>query len=258
MEKVLEIYHCGWERCEPGHQYGPALRDHYLLHCVLQGEGVYHVYDQEYHLRAGQGFLIQPGVITTYRADRDNPWYYVWVGFNGMAAGDILKHCGLTLKHPILEFEDPAAVESVVLSMKHDFDEGCGQYRMLSLLYAFFALLEKQMDPEMKKERYNVVSEAIDYMNRNYSYGVTIDQMARQLGTSRSQMFRQFKKEMGISPQEYLLRFRLERSKELLRDRRLTIGEVMRSAGFQDLSNFSRQFKRRYGVSPREYQLKGL
>ena len=44
----------------------------------------------EYHLSAGQGFLICPGQINLYTADEQEPWKYVWVEFDGLRAAEIL------------------------------------------------------------------------------------------------------------------------------------------------------------------------
>mgnify|MGYP000836553345 FL=1 len=40
-DSSLSFYHAGWEICEPGHSYGPAVRDHYLIHIVYRGKGVF-------------------------------------------------------------------------------------------------------------------------------------------------------------------------------------------------------------------------
>ena len=78
--------------------------------------------------------------------------------------------------------------------------------------------------------------------------------MAEQLHLDRSQLFRVVKRETGLSPQQYLTRYRLRESLRLLRETELPITEVVYSVGFEDLSHFSRCFKREYGVSPRQYR----
>jgi mannose-6-phosphate isomerase-like protein (cupin superfamily) len=65
----LNMYHCGTEDCAPGHDYGPAVKDHYLIHYILDGKGTFHVGEKIYQLGKGQGFLICPNVITYYQAD---------------------------------------------------------------------------------------------------------------------------------------------------------------------------------------------
>ncbi len=69
----LNLYHCGSENCAPGHSYGPAIRDHYLIHYILDGKGFFQVNNKTYHLKNGQGFLICPDIITYYEADKENP-----------------------------------------------------------------------------------------------------------------------------------------------------------------------------------------
>ena len=62
----LKVYQYGHEDCEPNHLYGPAIRDHYLLHFVQGGKGTFYCENKSYTLTEGQGFLIIPGIITDY------------------------------------------------------------------------------------------------------------------------------------------------------------------------------------------------
>ena len=67
--------------CEPSHSFGPARREYYLLHFVAEGCGVYHCGGEDYPVGPGQMFVIRPEEMTVYRADAQNPWHYIWVGF---------------------------------------------------------------------------------------------------------------------------------------------------------------------------------
>ena len=80
----LGLYQFGREDCEPAHSYGPAIRNHYLFHYILSGKGTFMWQDGKRRenravLKAGQGFLISPGQITTYVADDRIPWEYCWL-----------------------------------------------------------------------------------------------------------------------------------------------------------------------------------
>ena len=116
-------------------------------------------------------------------------------------------------------------------------------------LYDFFALLYRERYPRGVLSR-GIVENAMEYAARNYSYGVTVEDLARHVGVDRSHLFRIFKKMLGMSPQEYLLGFKLTRARELMETSDLSITEILYSCGFNDLSNFSKQFKKAYGVSP--------
>ena len=91
----LGLYQFGKEDCEPAHSYGPAIRNHYLFHYILSGKGTLMWQDGKRRenktvLRAGQGFLISPGQITTYIADDRIPWEYCWLEFDGLRAKEAL------------------------------------------------------------------------------------------------------------------------------------------------------------------------
>ena len=84
----LCLYQYGHEKCTPGHLFGPATRNHYLFHYVLSGTGTLMATNSKgqnvnYQVRSGQGFMIFPGQITTYVADIQVPWEYVWWSLTG-------------------------------------------------------------------------------------------------------------------------------------------------------------------------------
>ena len=64
----VTVYYCGYEKCESGHFWGPAVRNQYLLHYVISGCGTYVVGGETYTLHAGSCFLIRPGERTLYTA----------------------------------------------------------------------------------------------------------------------------------------------------------------------------------------------
>ena len=76
----------GYEKCKSLHTYGPHIRNCYLIHYVVSGKGKFYKKDFEASVNAGQAFLIRPDEVTTYTADKDEPWEYIWIGFDGVAA----------------------------------------------------------------------------------------------------------------------------------------------------------------------------
>ena len=95
----LSIFNCGHEPCLSGHTWGPGVRDHYLIHLVVAGKGVYQVNGASYTLQAGDLFLAKPNQLITYAADETDPWEYYWVGFNGACANKLVVF-GQAAKEP--------------------------------------------------------------------------------------------------------------------------------------------------------------
>ena len=79
----------GYEDCLPSHSFGPFARNSYLVHYVLSGKGKFFARGRSYDLKSGEYFIITPNEITTYTADKDTPWRYVWVAFNGTYAEEL-------------------------------------------------------------------------------------------------------------------------------------------------------------------------
>ena len=95
----LGLFQFGWERCTPAHSFGPAARNHYLFHYILSGTGTLMADDskgvtQTYSIKSMQGFMIFPNQITTYVADKQLPWEYVWLEFDGLRVKSLLDTIG--------------------------------------------------------------------------------------------------------------------------------------------------------------------
>ena len=97
------------------------------------------------------------------------------------------------------------------------------------------------------------VLNAIKYIQFNYSHDISIDDVAKSVGVSRSHLYRVFMLNVGKSPIDYLTEYRINEACKLLRTGSLSIAEVAVSVGFFDQFYFSRVFKRAKGVPPSKY-----
>src|ERR1035437_8877959 len=109
----LCVYHKGTQNCKPRHSFGPAVRDHFLIHYIHSGKGTYHVSGKKYTLNSGQGFLIFPNVTTYYEADDSRPWHYSWIGFHGINALNYLEQSGLSVENPIINNQNKNCMENL-------------------------------------------------------------------------------------------------------------------------------------------------
>lgn len=261
----LNVYHCGIEACHPGHSFGPAVRDHYLIHYILDGKGFFQVNKQRFFLQKGQGFLIYPEIVTYYEADCDEPWHYAWVGFNGLKAENYLKVAGLSQEEPIFTNQSGNRIEEYLVAMVQTAKEHNKELHyektlyLQGLLYMFVseliknAVSERGYSPNIDLQDVYIL-QALDFIKMNYSRKINITMIAQSLGLNRSYFSVLFKKKLKISPQDYLLCFRVERACELLKNPILSIGDVARSVGYDDPLAFSKMFKKTKGLSPSEYR----
>ena len=251
----LSVYNCGLERCAPSHAWGPALRDHYLIHIVESGRGRYRAAGREYELRAGNGFLVCPSQMVDYSADARDPWVYRWVGFNGTDARRLVEACGLSAREPVFHCEAPGELLRRLL----DIYEASGaaphsRAEMVGYLYLFLAkLMETRGAPPAAAGGKAYIDAALTFIEQNYSRGITVGEIAANCGLSRSHLYRLFMSHVGQSPNGYLTRLRVDKAAALLRGNGLSVSEAAYSAGFSDPFYFSRVFRRVTGLSPSRF-----
>jgi len=256
----LNMYQCGTEVCDPGHYYGPAVRDHFLIHYIHSGRGRFCVGDKVYHLSKGQGFLICPNIVTFYQADMEDPWNYSWVGFHGLKAESYLKSAGLTADSPVFTANDDDFISECFRNMIEAKNLVKGrEIRLLGYLYLFLSQLIEENGSgiftdtaDSRKEAY--VKKAIEYIEMNYSRKMTISELAHSIGLDRSYLGSIFKEHLSVSLQGYLKNYRMDKACELMKNEDLSIGDIARSVGYDDPLLFSKLFRKCKGVSPRQYR----
>lgn len=98
------------------------------------------------------------------------------------------------------------------------------------------------------------VRKVIGYVEEHFGERISLEQVADAVFLSRPYLSTLFKKETGKKFSSYLQEVRLEKSRTMLREGRLSVGEIAEQAGFFDSAHFSRAFKEHYGCSPMEYR----
>ena len=99
-----------------------------------------------------------------------------------------------------------------------------------------------------------LVKHAIAYIHQNHAGALSRQEIADAVGVNKDYLTRIFHRELGISPWDYLNRYRIKRAKELLRATNASITAIATQVGFDDSAYFSRVFHREVGCSPREYR----
>lgn len=254
----LNLYQFGWERCHPLHQFGPAIRNHFLFHYILSGKG-HLMAEQEYDLKAGQGFLLCPGQISTYFADKADPWTYLWVEFDGLRARESMTLAGLSEHQSVYTSVSAEPRVKILMEklMEHAQDSPfCLVGMAMILLDEIVKTSKTKINTGSKPLREFYIKEAINYIDAHFQQDLTIEELAQTCGLNRSYFGRLFKETLNASPQQFLLHYRMSKAAELLKGSKLSIAEVGRSVSYENQLHFSRAFKNTFGISPLEYRKK--
>lgn len=260
----LGLYQFGMEQCSPSHSYGPAARNHFLFHYIISGTGTLYADDstgttKTYHLKSGEGFLIFPNQITTYIADKELPWEYVWIEFDGLRAKEAMDTAGFSLDRPIFHTKkrdmSQKMEEELVYIATHS-DETI--FNIIGHLYLFLdyfmrATVSTVVKGSTKLQDY-YIKEAITCIEQNFQNDISVVDIANRLGINRSYFGKIFKQTLKQTPQEFLINYRMIKATELLRLTKMSIGDISKAVGYENQLHFSRAFKKIYNISPREWR----
>lgn len=108
-----------------------------------------------------------------------------------------------------------------------------------------------KLNPKAIKEP--VVRQMIDYIEQNYSKKIVFKEVAKDLGYSTSLMYEKFKNEMNTTFNDYLNRYRINKSIELIKQEKYLIYEISELCGFSEYKYYNKVFKKYIGVSTTEF-----
>ena len=252
----LAVTQCGLQICNSGHSYGPFLYSHYSAHFILSGKGTYTCGGKTYSLCAGQGFMIIPDMPNTYTADIDEPWKYIYANFCGADDETLVHSAGLNEDNMIFEFDlTDDMLHDLTMMHSASKDQSARGYDVTG----YFLLVMSRLVKANTQRNANTnlpqhyVRRAISYIEDNYPEKITVESIAAYVGIDRTGLYRIFKKNLNISPAQFLISYRLERAKAMMEHDNLTISEIAVSTGFFDAAHFTVAFSKKYGISPGRY-----
>ncbi|WP_339064744.1 helix-turn-helix transcriptional regulator [Fusobacterium polymorphum] len=105
-----------------------------------------------------------------------------------------------------------------------------------------------------KKNNDFILDNSINFLEKYYYKDLSLTEVANVCNMSDSYFSRKFKEKFNINFSTYLLNIRLEKAKELLKEKNLNIENISEMVGFKDSSYFSKSFKQKYGMAPHYYR----
>ncbi len=243
------------------------------IQIILEGCAEYTVNGTSYVVKAGNAIYIAPEVVHMARALEENTIGYDIVLLPRVLI-DLMHSIGcekyslpLTTQWPeaVLITADRKENHSILESMKRMYytDSAHFTYELVLLeslisiwrnLISIFPQHGRDTKDSSKALREQRMKVMLDYIWKNYTQPVTIQDIASAASVSKSECFRCFAELSKVSPMEYINQYRLQQAANLLVLTSKSISDICYSAGFNSSSYFSKKFNEQYGMSPKAYR----
>jgi AraC family transcriptional regulator of arabinose operon len=256
----LMVTHIGAYQTAPRHfvDRRKGTNEHVLIVCQ-GGQGVCSINNRQYPMTTGHAIVLPANVRHRYWADVSDPWKIFWVHFTGARSRDYMAMLALTPQKPVCWLHDlPGVVEAFEETYRHARG-GFTDIDLFGLSTGFARLLgvcrlsQRALDVRRRFAEEQVLK-TVHYMAANLHRPLTLAQLAAIASWSPTHYSMVFRRQLNLSPVEYLLRLKIQRACERLRTTDASIADVALDIGYDDPFYFSRLFRRRVGTSPRTYR----
>ena len=242
----------GWQKCDGTETGGNLRRRNYSIYVILGGNGYYNVGRAKYRLSEQDIFLVKPEETVSFYPDARNPWEYVYVSFPTEGAEDFLKRLGL--ENSLIGSINSVETIKYLLEKIQRLTAGksYAEYSFTGYVYEIIGeIVKNKTETTFSTENSKkLISEAVNYVASNFGDNITVSEMSKYLCIERTTLFRLFKDSFGISPQKYIISYKLKTAKELIENTNNSLILIAQKCGFQNYSHFSRSFTSFYGYSP--------
>ncbi|MDG0809925.1 helix-turn-helix transcriptional regulator [Cohnella rhizosphaerae] len=229
---------------------------------ITEGEGEFRVDGRFYRAKAGSLLMYNRGIWHEERSTSDK-FAAVYVAYAGLQLQGMPADCLSSAAQPaMLELgEHFLPVKKLFVDMIEEWSSPLPESAFVAngLLHALTGRLARLLhysaaDQVKKRPHKETVHLARRYMEENYPFDVTLETLASLTYTNPYHFIHVFKAETGMSPIQYLIRYRIEVAKQYLASTRLPMAEIAEKVGYKSETYFQNLFKKTTGMSPGKYR----
>lgn len=122
------------------------------------------------------------------------------------------------------------------------------------ILQRYSANQRKTTATSTAKSDARLMDEAIAWLKSHYAENIRMERLVAYMGYSRSRLFELFKAETGLSPADWLARYRIKTARRMLKSSDAPIAKIARACGFSSPQYFNAAFRKATGVSPTQWR----
>lgn len=230
-----------------------------LLIYTVSGNGHARYRDREYELKAGRMLLMDCYDYQEYFSGSDSVWEIKWLHFYGSTSQEYFNM--IYDKHgAVIDLPDGTGVQAILDEILKMADKRVFLPEARISMLITQLLTEVLLEGTDSSESYDAtalnehVQLALEYIEENYSSSISLSDMASHSCCSEYHFSRLFKRTTGYSPYEYVVKYRVNKAKNLLKNTDKTVEEISEGVGFGSTSNFIRTFRELEGMTPLKYR----
>lgn len=232
-------------------------RECYLFQYTLNGSGTVEINNQKYIVDKGKCFFIKMPSDTKYYFDEKKntaPYEFIYVIFNCNQAN---AYCDYIEKHLGNVFFVPYYNSAIQLLLdihsKAKSNLISDPFVLSSKIFEFLCMLCSYSTANDDK-KLNTAHKTRAYLEKNCTNQIGINDAADYLKISQSHLSREFYKQFGEKPVEYLTKLRLKNAIDLLTSTSLTIEDISMQSGFSSSNYFNKVFKKYMNMTPSQFR----
>lgn len=253
----------------------PNRHDHFEMVYIKRGNAVFQIAGHDVSMGPNDIVIIKPYQLHKFNVKSQGGCEFIVLSFkfhnqhdddySDVSLNDFIefvknKESGAFISLKVSRKNDIVYVMNRILREKEK-QEVWGEFLSYLLIMELFVLISRALKMEWEE---NIKSKSLklkelmqiakEYMETNYEKDLTLTDVARYIFLSQSYFAHAFKEEFDISPKSYLLKVRVEKSKELLEKTDLKVSDVALSVGFSSQQRYNDIFKKYVGMTPLKYR----
>lgn len=263
----IDLYQAGELYCEPGYSVEEHEQRAFEISYIVSGEGTFSTNGKKYHVKPNNIYINSKGELHSIEADRGSPLRYFYMAFDlneKYLSEDLLEMREFYKKIAVPIVNDGKILLEPFNNVFHElYNKRKLSIEMIdAYLRQIIILTYRKYSEKVEIVNAPVISEnssgsvvysVIRYVDENFRNITECKEISKKLGYSYTYLAHTFKKHMGITIGNYLIRKKLEEAKRLLKLGQMSITQISENLNYVSVHSFSNSFKKYTGISPSEY-----
>lgn len=238
---------------------------------AYQGSILIETPNKTYTIQQGEAYFINTNVMTTKRKGETNSSIeHAHLFHPILLAGHYRSAFETKYLHPILKDrtievivfkkDEEATQKFLTLLFRLEQVEANAEFEIRNLLSEAWLLLMNVVEVKRQKAEletsypYEQSKKILNYIHQHYAEKITLPEISQHIGLSTREATRLFKRTFHQTPIDYLINYRIEQAKRLLRESDQPITNIAFAVGFNDSAYFSKIFKDHLKMTPKDYR----